>query len=1204
MTVSLGLDIGSNSVGSAWIDTERHLVQMAVSVFPAGVEESENKRGAPVNQFRRAKRQQRRSLARRARRRQRLLQCLVRAGLLPADPTTRQELWKQNPWHLRREGLLRRLTPSEFGRVLVHLNQRRGAMGLSVAEGGENDNEANEDRKVLAAVSHVKQTMKDRGADTFGQLMADLYDQRQENHGRPNFGPVCQAIRNRRDSFEFHADRTLIHDEFVQLWKKQKELGGELSALLTDELCRELDDPQGNKTWRQRGEIFGQRCTFWDAGTLGRCELEPTDHRCPWADRHAQEFRVLETVNNLRIQRRDEDWRPLNDEERAKVIKVLRQQKSASDKTLRKALGIDKKAVKAFWKLNVEADKDQEINTDWFYREIVHGVFTEATWYALTEAQRESVNRAILKFDPEKDADVAKLRDGSHTWWGLTEEAATRLLQVWRSRPKLEKRINLSRRALLVLMPYFRGGLNVTQARKYFAEDTHSPATPEQRQRYALNARRWTKADRHYLKKHPGLLPPAPMLANPVVRKAIHEVRRHLQAWIRKFGCKPDRIVIEMVRSATQSEKRRNQQLAMNRQREKIRKEILQKHSDHRRLSRNQERAAVDRVLLCRQQRNLCPYSGKTITDEQAFAGQELELDHIIPYSRCGDNSLNNRVVCRRESNRGKSSKTPREWLSAELFQELATRLAFMNEEFPEKSDYFTVREYARKWENLHRQVKSEGEWQGSQLTDTAYAARQVASYLSDALYAGQTDGDRHIFFTKGRYTAILRRDWQLFQEIRAQGPTAEEEEQQTEKNRGDHRHHAIDAVAIALTEGGRLQRIAALAREQEETRRRSDRWPKRYPLEPPWDSIQDFRRQVLKQVFDSFQGVARDGESSASRESGQALVVSHRPIKRRLISYFHKEDCWGEVNEKKGQYRKRRRAIKLKPNYLRLPVRETDADAVKRLTDELALVGIQPSKARKKAKALVVKGQFRRKMVDPPLGKGGLVRDWGLRCIIRDCLLAGGLNPDSFTPKELQDFIGQNKLRMPSGVPITTVRIVGPMSDPVKIPVKDPLTGKQAINTRTGRPLFRYHDGQNNHHTEIRENEKTGEWNGECITMFEAVQRVRPPKGPDGQRQPRCPAVDCEPRVGQKFILSLAEGEMIHARRDDRANAVADFFVVVKLDHKRVEFAHHWDARPAISQDRWAVTYKSLKKCGPEPNTLPYKVKVDPLGQFRIIAD
>lgn len=41
----LALDIGSNSVGSAWIDQEAGRITVGTSVFPAGVEESEDKRG-------------------------------------------------------------------------------------------------------------------------------------------------------------------------------------------------------------------------------------------------------------------------------------------------------------------------------------------------------------------------------------------------------------------------------------------------------------------------------------------------------------------------------------------------------------------------------------------------------------------------------------------------------------------------------------------------------------------------------------------------------------------------------------------------------------------------------------------------------------------------------------------------------------------------------------------------------------------------------------------------------------------------------------------------------------------------------------------------------------------------------------------------------------------------------------------------------
>jgi CRISPR-associated endonuclease Csn1 len=767
MTVSLGLDIGSNSVGSAWVDTENKIIEIGVSVFPAGVDETETKRGAPLGQKRRGKRSQRRSLARRAARKRALRRLLTSAGLLPSDPVQLTSLFQKNPWELRAAALQRALTPHEFGRVLVHLNQRRGALGIHLdSEDQEDDDkseEAQEKRKVKAGMERLRTEMKKRGAQTIACLMIQLTEERRKAIANVQGKSYQEPIRNRQyrlpEALHLYADRRLIREEFQSIWTRQKSFQGELAALLTDELRSQLDDPSENTTWRHRGILFGQRRTYWNTGTLGRCDLEPSARRAAFGDMYAQEFRVLETVNNIRIQKRGEDWMPLDDEQRANVLQALRTQKSGSIATIRKALGIEKKQVKEFYRLNLEADPDREINTDWFYREIIHGVFGEGSWKAMTDRQRDSVNAGFLKFDPDLANDAERLRAGAADWWGLSPESTDKLIASWKARPNPDKRVNLSRRALLNLLPYVRAGLTITEARQRFAQHPESGATPEQRSRYGLKSSSLTKADRHFLQKHPNFLPPAPLLANPVVRKAIHEVRRHLIAYLRKFRRKPDRIVIEMVRSAKQPEKVRNRQLALNRNREKIRKQILEDF-ELSSMTLNQQRAAVERVLLCRQQGGVCAYSGKAITDRQAALGHDLETDHIVPYSACGDNSLNNKVLCYRNSNRGKGNQTPKQWLSNEEFALLEARFAHFEKCDPPKEDYFTKKQYARKWENLHREVRPEDEWASSQLTDTAYASRQVASYLADAVYGAQAPGKQYIFFSKGSYTAMLRKDW------------------------------------------------------------------------------------------------------------------------------------------------------------------------------------------------------------------------------------------------------------------------------------------------------------------------------------------------------------------------------------------------------------------------------------------------------------
>ena len=123
----LGLDIGSNSVGSAWIDTEAESIKMGVSVFPAGVEEQTDKRGAPKNQARRSQRQQRRSIERRAKLKRRLRQYLIKKSWIPTERNKLKVCQNLNPWILRKDALHRELNELEFGRILLHLAQRRGA---------------------------------------------------------------------------------------------------------------------------------------------------------------------------------------------------------------------------------------------------------------------------------------------------------------------------------------------------------------------------------------------------------------------------------------------------------------------------------------------------------------------------------------------------------------------------------------------------------------------------------------------------------------------------------------------------------------------------------------------------------------------------------------------------------------------------------------------------------------------------------------------------------------------------------------------------------------------------------------------------------------------------------------------------------------------------------------------------------------------
>ncbi len=1310
----LGLDIGSNSVGSAWIDTATGEINVGLSVFPAGVDETEDKRGEPKNAKRRMTRRTRVTLARRSLRKRELRVELIARGLLPSDAAEFDMLLEDtDPWLLRRKGLSEQLTEHDFGRVLLHLAQRRGALGLREPpeqDGtGADDAEAGEDGKVKAAIGAARSAMLEKKARSFGEFMCILREERRtpittsdSRRAADRHGPRewRDPIRNRGGSYEFAADRAMIRDEFAKLWEAQKRLGGSLAKLLTHELRIKLDDETGDSVWRHRGLLFGQRRQSWDMGTLGRCVLEPTERCVPHADRHASYFRVIETVNNIKMIERGKDARPLTPEERGMVVALLRgplgvhekgthkgkPKRSVSVTDIRATLGLGKSGKASPIRLNFETDEDREINTDWFHRVIVHGAITPARWESMTDQQRESVNRAVLSFDPDRDDHAAELQAGAMKWWGLSAEQAQAFVSGWRSRPPIEKRLNLSRRAVLNLLRimdappgdsaygFDRSGRWPTQieARKLIAEDadfndvtTGEPLHPRARDRYATGAKGLTARDRYYMRKHVHALPPAPMLTNPVVRKAIHEVRRHLVAHIQKHGRKPDSVVVELAREAKMSAKDSDRTLFRNQLRDRIRKNITETFDLHS-VKQSQQRIAADRVVLAVQQSGVCALCGNqtvqtVITPRMAAYGDDCELAHILPRGIGGGSGLNNLVVAHTKCNRDMGRRTPREWWRERFDAEMG-RVELMYagidrikpsqvraaEQEALWSCYFDRRDDASKIANFKKSASDLQGFSARDLSDTRYATRQVLAYLADALYDGkglpERGGPRRIFTTDGRWTGDLRREWGLYEdvhEIRAKGLSASDEQARREKNRGDHRHHALDAVVVALTSRSvqmQWEERVKAADKAGITTEQFEAFCREKPIHPPapFKDKADLRKRAVAAIF---------GERP----------VAHRAVKRKLIGALHEETLLGPVLDAEGRltsfFTGTKSVLALDPNHLRMPRPETEKEAVDRLASRRQRqAGVDEKTARKWARAVVAGAGFKPTLVDPPPGKSGLVRDVGLRRALRQCLADKGLDPDNFTPNQIKKLAESGGVMHASGVPIRSVVLLRSMNDPVIVSrwEHDYATGKprRVFDAATGEgdpAAARAYVGGNNHHIEIRIDAK-GKLTGVVVSTYEAAQRklaffralrkAGVPKFSELRQLPKAerrrwtpdiaaadrahPLVDRsdDPEKGGRFVMSLCEGEMVYIRPKGDVDAAPGYFVVAKLDKPQsVVLVPHWDARTAglrkdstgnrvanSAREEFSATPQNLGALAPPGHTHAVKVRVSPLGEVEFL--
>lgn len=1333
MSIILGLDIGSNSVGSAWIDSASGRVVTGTSIFPAGVDETDEKRGEPKNAKRRMTRRTRITLARRSTRKRQLRQRLIAAGLLPPDEAAFKTLLEStDPLALRRKGLDGPLQPFEFGRLLLHLAQRRGALGLRMddTEASDDGDDANDDGKVKAAIGAVRAKMQQCGARTFGEFLAMVRTERvhpittpDRRRSNDRHGPRQwrDPVRNRAGRYEHCADRAMIREEFAKLWDKQKDLAADdpaspLGPVLTDVLRRELDDESGDSVWKHKGLLFGQRRATWDLGTLGRCVLEPTERCAPHADMYASRYLVVETVNNLKISQRGQAERPLTPEERAKINRYLsgplgvqtrgkqkgQPKRTASVSDLRDLMGWGRAGKTAEFRLNIENDEDRTINTDWFAREIIHGAITPDMWDRLSAAAREGLNRLLLRYDPDDEKAAPRLKaDVMQDWAGLNDAQADALVLAWKRRPRPDaKRLNMSRRAvrnLLAVMnrdepwpdpksPTGYRWLTQIEARKLIAEDadfrdqtTAGPLSEQARRRYATGAKGSTARDRHYMRKHilkkagepvygPDGLPlheppPAPLISNPVVRKAIHEVRRHLIEYMTTFGRKPDQVQVELSREARMGKRDADALLFRNRLRNRIRKDIIAAF-DLDSLTSTQQRAAIDRVILCVQQAGRCPICGQAgLTERLAATGQGCEVAHILPRASGGHNGLRNLVLAHDKCNRDMARRTPRQyWTSPHGpkggFDEAIARVEhiYSHVERPRAKEmktatgnvlwlcYFDWRDDRAKVEQFRKDITDIQDMTARQDAATKYATRQVMAYLADALYDGdglpERGGDRRIFATDGLWTSRLRREWGLFfdpHEAKAHGLTSGVESERKEKNRGDHRHHAVDAVVIAL-----CTRQVQSAWEDREKRadaegintadeEATDNYRRRNPLPPPapLHSREELREAVRRTVY---------GDGQAPRP------ICHRPAKRKLIGALHEETLFGPVLDGKGQltanYTAKKSVLTLDPNHLRMP--EGWDELAAKLAPKLADARLSPRQRRGiRAELNALK--------DPPPGKSGIVRDRELRNRIRQCLCAEGIDPDRFTAQQIKGLCPPGdpngyRLRMPSGAPIRSVVLLRTMTDPIVLDRKRPDHATSRMLPDPNPASRRAYVGGNNHHIEIRAAaDKKGRerWSGTIVTAHEAAQRKLArlralraaglPASGDLRKmladqraalRPRLraieqsyPIVDRRDNADGRFVMSLCEGETLHMK--DKHSGEVGYFVVAKLDKPQaIVLVPHWDARKATERkdaegrkvpdsrrEQFTVTPTDLMELAPPGRPHAVKVRVSPLGVVRELA-
>jgi CRISPR-associated endonuclease Csn1 len=741
----LGIDGGIATIGWALLDIDLDagtLTIVATGVRTFDAPETAKER-TPTNAVRRLHRGQRRVIRRRRQRMNQIRRLFQEAGLLPTAENTALAQKGLNPWRLRAEALERPLTGNELAVVLGHIARHRGFK--SNAKRDASANAADETSKMKKAIAATQERLQ--GFRTVGEM----FDK----------DPAFQDRKRNRGDFT----RSILRDdqerEVRRIFDEQRRRGNTLaSEALEEDFSR---------------TAFFQRPLQDSEHMVQFCPFEPTEKRTARRSYAFEMFRLLSRLATISLSAGGQERR-LDASEVARIAEDFGKTKGISYIAVRKTLELDKRT--RFLGVSEKDEKNDIVARSGAAAEgtyTLRNVVGPSGWRMLT-------HNPVLR---DRIAEVLSFReDPASIRTGLVEAGLDGLL-------------------LDAVMDGVMDGVE-TGAFAQFTRAGHISAKAARKLLEPLRLGKvYSEACEDVGYDHANRASVSlDDVRNPVARKAVTEMCKQVRAIVQAHGL-PDYIHVELARDIGKGPE----------ERDRIKKGIEDQNK-----KRDKSRAALADILgrdgnddellryeLWHEQNGRCLYTDDPINPDWIAGGDNrVQVDHILPWSRFGDDSFINKTLCMASANQAKKGRTPFEWFEAEgrdwpLF---AGRVEACKEMKGRKKGGFYLRKNAKEVEETFR---------NRNLGDTRYATRLlldilVRRYYPEDMKKDTKDRSRHVFARPGQLTAKLRRAWGL-DDIK---------KDKDGKRKDDDRHHALDAIVIAATSEAMLQKLTKAAQEAE----------------------------------------------------------------------------------------------------------------------------------------------------------------------------------------------------------------------------------------------------------------------------------------------------------------------------------------------------------------------------------------------------
>jgi CRISPR-associated endonuclease Csn1 len=424
------------------------------------------------------------------------------------------------------------------------------------------------------------------------------------------------------------------------------------------------------------------------------------------------------------------------------------------------------------------------------------------------------------------------------------------------------------------IMPYLKDGLTYDKACSIVYKDFRGTINTNKKNKLSLND--------------------IENIPNPVVRRGISQTIKVINAIVLKYG-NPDLIVIELAREMSRDFIERNKDKKSNEENMKYNEEVKERIQNEYKHGLTVTGQDIVKYKLWQEQGEICPYSGKHIDIKDLFTSN-VDIDHIIPYSICFNDSYNNKVLVMSDENRQKGNKLPYQY-TLDMNRNIDEYIVRIN-------NMYQTRKTNTKKKSLLKETLDDDEIEGFKdrnLSDTQYITKVIYNLIRNNLTFNESKYiSKPVYAVNGRITAHVRKMLGI-NKIRENGDI----------------HHAVDAVVIANISESMIKRITNYYKHEETKYNDSknlEEFNSQFP--EPWHN---FRNELDARCMSKQENIERAIVSLklpnyVPREHINPIFVSRMP-RRKITGSAHKDTIRGITRDGYTVIKTELKKLKLKDN-------------------------------------------------------------------------------------------------------------------------------------------------------------------------------------------------------------------------------------------------------------------------------------------------